>query len=81
MSRVARPFVVLDTNVLVSGFVNPYGAPAVILRLAVRGQIRLVYDVRIFAEYTEVLLRPTFRLAETCCARCLICCVSRAWAL
>ncbi|CAB3395559.1 putative toxin-antitoxin system toxin component, PIN family [Kyrpidia spormannii] len=64
MSRVARPFVVLDTNVLVSGFLNPYGAPAAILRPAVRGQIRLVYDARIFAEYTKVLLRPKFRLAE-----------------
>lgn len=54
--------VVLDTNVLVSGFLNPYGPPGSILGLAASGDLTLCYDARILAEYREVLLRPKFEL-------------------
>jgi len=54
--------VVLDTNVLVSGFLNPYGPPGSIVGFAASGDLTLCYDARILAEYREVLLRPKFGL-------------------
>ncbi|MBI4677262.1 MAG: putative toxin-antitoxin system toxin component, PIN family [Elusimicrobia bacterium] len=54
--------VVLDTNVLVSGFLNPYGPPGSIVGFAASGNLALCYDARILAEYREVLLRPRFEL-------------------
>lgn len=54
--------VVLDTNVLVSGFLNPYGPPGAIVGLAASGDLTLCYDARILAEYREVLNRPKFGL-------------------
>jgi putative PIN family toxin of toxin-antitoxin system len=54
--------VVLDTNVLVSGFLNPYGPPGSIVGFAAAGDLTLCYDARILAEYREVLLRPKFDL-------------------
>ncbi len=53
--------VVIDTNVLVSGLLSPYGKPAAILRLMILGKIQLCYDARIISEYREVLLRAKFR--------------------
>jgi len=50
--------IVLDTNVLVSGSLNPNGAPGRILDLILDGKIQLLYDDRILGEYQEVLLRP-----------------------
>ncbi len=50
--------IVLDTNVLVSGLLNPNGAPGRILDLILDGKIQLLYDDRILGEYQEVLLRP-----------------------
>jgi uncharacterized protein len=52
--------VVLDTNVVVSGALKPYGKAAVVLRLVAEGVIQLAYDMRLIAEYREVLLRPKF---------------------
>ena len=52
--------VVLDTNVLVSGLLNPNGAPASILNLVVNSRIQLLYDNRIVQEYIEVLHREKF---------------------
>ncbi len=52
--------IVLDTNVLVSGLLSPYGSPAEIVRLAGMGVLHLCYDARILAEYREVLSRPRF---------------------
>ena len=52
--------VVLDTNVLVSALLSPFGSPARILDLVLMGDIRLAYDDRIMAEYREVLARPKF---------------------
>jgi putative PIN family toxin of toxin-antitoxin system len=56
--------IVLDTNVLVSGFLKPYGNTAAILRLIADGTIRLAYDLRILAEYRDVLHRPKFNFAK-----------------
>ena len=52
--------VVLDTNVLVSGLLNPNGPPAAILNLLVNAKLELLYDSRIIQEYIEVLHRAKF---------------------
>jgi putative PIN family toxin of toxin-antitoxin system len=52
--------VVLDTNVLVSALLSPFGPPARVPDLALGGEIRLAYDDRVMAEYREVLARPKF---------------------
>lgn len=52
--------VVIDTNVLVSGLLSPYGAAGEIIRMLVAGSLDLLYDARIVAEYEEVLSRPKF---------------------
>jgi len=52
--------VVIDTNVLVSGLLNPHGPPGQIVRLVASSALRLCYDARILVEYTEVLSRPRF---------------------
>lgn len=52
--------IVLDTNVLVSALLNPFGAPGRVLDLILAEQVRLAYDDRILAEYQRVLERPRF---------------------
>ena len=52
--------VVIDTNVLVSGLLSPFGPPGQILRMISSGEIRLLFDARILLEYLEVLARPRF---------------------
>jgi len=52
--------IVLDTNVLVSGMINPNGPPGRIVDLIREGLVELVVDDRILAEYSEVLNRPKF---------------------
>ena len=52
--------VVIDTNVLVSGLLSPYGASAEIIRMLTAGSLDLLYDARIISEYEEVLGRPKF---------------------
>lgn len=52
--------IVLDTNVLISGLLNPDGNPAVILGLIINGKIKLIYDNRILSEYKDVLYRKKF---------------------
>ncbi len=56
--------VVLDTNVLVSAFLNPHGAPARILQKALDGEMTLLLDARILAEYVGVLARAKFQIPE-----------------
>ncbi len=51
---------VLDTNVLVSGLINPSGAPGRIVDFLRSGQLRSVVDDRILAEYHDVLRRSRF---------------------
>lgn len=53
---------VLDTNVVVSGFLNPHGPPGTLVRLAAAGELTLCYDSRVLSEYREVLARPKFGL-------------------
>ena len=53
--------VVIDTNVIVSGLLNPYRHPAEILRLLLTGSLKLFYDARIISEYSEVLNRSKFQ--------------------
>ncbi|MCE5204376.1 MAG: putative toxin-antitoxin system toxin component, PIN family [Actinomycetia bacterium] len=50
----------LDTNVLVSGLLSPFGPPGEIVRLVSDGSITLCLDARIIAEYEDVLARPRF---------------------
>lgn len=52
--------VVIDTNVIVSGLLNPSGAPGEIIDMIFSGQIEPVYDDRIISEYTTVLKRKKF---------------------
>ena len=52
--------IVLDTNVLVSALLSPFGTPAEVLRLITTGTVRLCHDARILGEYRQVLLRPAF---------------------
>ena len=51
--------VVLDTNVLVSGIINPHGPPGRIVDLLRAGELRLAVDDRILSEYADVLRRPS----------------------
>lgn len=53
--------IVLDTNVIVSALINPYGVPGSILSLMIDEKLTLCYDARILLEYEEVLCRPKFR--------------------
>ncbi len=53
--------IVLDTNVLVSGLLTPYGAGGEIVRLVSAGALVLLYDSRILLEYGDVLYRPKFK--------------------
>jgi uncharacterized protein len=56
--------IVLDTNVLVSGLLNPYGPPGQIVVLVAAGELVLCFDPRILAEYRDVLLRPKFEFPQ-----------------
>ena len=55
--------VVLDTNILVSALLSPFGPPARVLDMVFSGDIRVAYDDRLMAEYREVLARPKFSFA------------------
>jgi putative PIN family toxin of toxin-antitoxin system len=55
---------VVDTNVLVSGSLTPFGAPGAIVSLIVAGRLRLCYDARMLAEYHDVLRRESFGFDE-----------------
>ena len=50
--------IVLDTNVLVSGLLSPFGPPADIVRLVAAGDVTLCVDARLLEEYRQVLARP-----------------------
>jgi uncharacterized protein len=53
--------IVLDTNVLASGLLSPFGPPAEILRMIAVGDLLVCHDARILAEYRAVLARRRFR--------------------
>jgi uncharacterized protein len=52
--------IVLDTNVLVSGLLSPFGPPGEIVRWVTSGLATLCLDARILSEYDDVLARPRF---------------------
>ena len=58
------PLWVLDTNVIVSGFLSASGPPGRLLDAVLNGQLTLALDDRVEAEYAEVLARPKFGLRK-----------------
>ena len=56
--------IVLDTNVLVSAFLKPASDAARVLRLVLQGDLEIVFNEHILAEYMEVLSRPRFGLDQ-----------------
>ena len=52
--------VVIDTNVLVSGLLNPHGPPGRILDMILSQTLSVLHDDRVLSEYQEVLERPAF---------------------
>ena len=56
------PAVVLDTNVVVSATLKPQGREALILTLALEGELRLLVSEPILWEYERVLPREKFRV-------------------
>jgi uncharacterized protein len=56
--------IVLDTNVLVSGLLNPHGPPGQIVRLVAAGEIVLCHDARIMDEYRRILQHEKFQFDE-----------------
>ena len=54
---------VVDTNVVVSGLLNPHGPSARVLDAVLDGRLKLVYDARMLAKYRDVLHRPPLKLA------------------
>jgi uncharacterized protein len=53
--------IVADTNIFVSGLLNPEGKPAQILNLILNQKLILLYDNRILHEYSDVLHRKKFK--------------------
>jgi uncharacterized protein len=58
------PSWVLDTNVIVSGVLNPHGYPGRLVDAIIAGTLRLTLDDRILTEYREVLARPKFGISR-----------------
>ena len=56
--------VVLDTNVLVSALISPFGNESLVLQAVQKGRIEPFFSERIVEEYTEVLARPKFNFAH-----------------
>jgi putative PIN family toxin of toxin-antitoxin system len=52
--------IVLDTNVLVSGLLTPFGSSGEIVRMVFSGELLLYIDARILSEYQDVLHRQKF---------------------
>jgi putative PIN family toxin of toxin-antitoxin system len=52
--------IVLDTNILVSGLLTPFGSSGEIVRMVFSNQLTLFLDARILSEYRDVLHRPKF---------------------
>lgn len=54
--------IVLDTNVLVSGLLTPFGLCGEIVRMLPSGEIVLCADSRILLEYDDVVHRPPLKI-------------------
>ncbi len=55
----------MDTNILVSALITPFGNAARILDMVLLGELQVLHDDRILSEYSEVLLRPNFSFEES----------------
>ena len=53
--------IVLDTNVVISGFLIPAGPPGIIVDLWAEGRVTVVVSQALIEEYFDVLLRPKFK--------------------
>ena len=51
---------VLDTNVVVSAFINPQGNPSKIIELVLKHRADFCYNSAILSEYDSVMLHPKF---------------------
>ena len=51
---------VIDTNIIISAFINPNGTPSQIIKLILRRKADLIYNSSILIEYEKVALRPKF---------------------
>ena len=58
------PVWVVDTNVLVSGLLSPFGPPGRIVDALLSRRLRLALDDRIEAEYRDVVARPRLSVAR-----------------
>ena len=56
--------VVLDTNIIVSALLQPFGPPAQIFVAALGGSIQMCVTGNIYAEYEEVISRPRFQRSK-----------------
>ncbi|HEX5726335.1 MAG TPA: putative toxin-antitoxin system toxin component, PIN family [Longimicrobiaceae bacterium] len=54
----------LDTNVLVSGLLSPFGPPGRILDLVTSLHLTVLHDDRILIEYRDVLSRPKLKIGS-----------------
>lgn len=61
---MARPAVVLDTNIVVSATISPAGLERRVFDLALTGQLRFCVSREILNEYSEVLARAKFSINE-----------------
>ena len=57
--------VVIDTDVLVSGIINPHGAPGRVLDAVVARAALVLHDDRILDEYRQILRWPVFGFAQS----------------
>jgi len=57
---MTRPRIVLDTNIVVSAALRPYGLPAQLLELVAYRAVELCVSEELLTEYREVLARPKF---------------------
>ena len=55
---------VIDTNVLVSALISPFGNPALCVAAIQHGRIAPCFSMAMLAEYEEVLARPRFSFAR-----------------
>jgi putative PIN family toxin of toxin-antitoxin system len=51
---------VLDTNIIISAFINPNGSPSQILKMVLGRKMQLCYNSAILSEYEKVLRRQKF---------------------
>ncbi len=54
--------IVVDTNVMVSGLITPFGPCGDIVRMVVPDYLTLCVDFRILFEYKDVLKRPRLKI-------------------